>query len=147
MEDSIPPTGSSPAIRVDVRGGGLDDHVAIRAHAARRIQFALGRLWRGLQSVHVRVERQTARSHPHAVRCSIHVRANGGSPVDVEGADSSAIGAIDNAAERASAALRREMRRREDVQRLAKELMVSGPTELPGRAATPRRSGRYATLR
>jgi ribosomal subunit interface protein len=98
-------------MELDVRGRHLQVSNALRAHLARRLAFALGRVGHRIGSVRVRIEDVNGPKGGIDKRCRIAVRGDRGWIVMIEEWDSDAYGAVDRAAGRAGRAVARALGR------------------------------------
>lgn len=101
-------------IQVRSRGFGLSD--ALRAHAERRLSFAVGRFGWPLQSVTLRLDDVNGPRGGADKRCQIVARLALGGDVRVEEMDDDLYAAISRAAERLDRAVAREMERRRTME-------------------------------
>ncbi|MFS8070205.1 MAG: HPF/RaiA family ribosome-associated protein [Byssovorax sp.] len=104
-------------MRIHVRSRGFDLTKALRAHAERRLLFALGRFGRRLQSVMLRMDDVNGPRGGADKRCQIVARLAPGGDVRVEELDGDLYAAIDRAADRFDHTVAREMERRREVRK------------------------------
>ena len=102
-------------MRIHVRSRGFELTNALRAHAERRLLFALGRFGRRLQSVMLRVDDVNGPRGGPDKRVQIAARLAPSGEVRVEDRDGNLCVAIDRAADRLDRAVTREMERRRDM--------------------------------
>jgi ribosomal subunit interface protein len=98
-------------MNLDVRGRHMQVSDALRAHLARRLAFALGRVSHRIGSVRVRLEDVNGPKGGIDKCCRIAVRGDRGWIVMIEEWDSDAYGAVDRAAGRAGRAVQRTLGR------------------------------------
>jgi putative sigma-54 modulation protein len=98
-------------MELDVRGRHLQVSEALRAHLARRLEFALGRVSHRIGVVQVRLEDLNGPRGGVDKRCRIRVAGDHGWRVVVESADGDAYAAVDLAAGRARRAVERALGR------------------------------------
>ena len=105
-------------MRIHVRSRGFDLTNALRAHAERRLLFALGRFGRRVQSVMLRMDDVNGPRGGADKRCQIVARLVPWGDVRVEEPDGDLYGAIDRAADRLDRAVAREIERRREMRLL-----------------------------
>lgn len=98
-------------MELEVRGRHLQVSEALRAHLARRLGFALGRISHRIGTIRVRLEDVNGPKGGIDKRCRIRVAGDGGWLVLVEEHDSDVYAAVDRAAERAGRAVQRTLER------------------------------------
>jgi ribosomal subunit interface protein len=96
---------------LDVRGRHLQVSDALRAHLARRLAFALGRVSHRIGSARVRLEDVNGPKGGVDKRCRVAVRGDRGWVVMIEELDSDVYAAVDRAAGRAARAVERTLGR------------------------------------
>ena len=102
-------------MRMHVRSRGFELTDALRAHAERRLLFALSRFGRRLQSVLLRIDDVNGPRGGADKRCQIVARLAPGGDVRVEELDGDLYAAISRAADRLDRAAAREMERRREM--------------------------------
>ena len=102
-------------MRIHVRSRGFELTNALRAHAERRLLFALGRFRRRLQSVMLRMDDVNGPRGGADKRCQIVARLAPWGDVRVEELDGDLYAAISRAAGRLDRAVAREMERRREL--------------------------------
>jgi len=98
-------------MELDVRGRHLQVSGALRAHLAKRLAFALGRISHRIGRVRVRIEDVNGPKGGVDKRCRVAVRGDSGWVVMIEEWDSDAYAAVDRAAGRAGRAVQRTLGR------------------------------------
>ena len=98
-------------MELEVRGRHMQVSDALRAHLARRLGFALGRVSDRIGKIQVRLEDINGPKGGIDKRCRIHVAGDRGWLVVVEKYDSDAYAAVDGAADRAGRAVKRALGR------------------------------------
>lgn len=106
-------------MKLDIRGTRKLISPAIREHARRRLQFALGRFEDKVLSVTLRLTDPNGPRGGKDKCCKIEAKLRGHSDLFIEETGSDLYGAIDLAAERLGQAARREFERRKDAHRHA----------------------------
>ena len=102
-------------MRIRVRSRGFELTNALRAHAERRLLFALGRFGIRLQSVMLGMDDVNGPRGGADKRCQIVARLAPWGDVRVEELDGDLYAAIDRAADRVARAVVREMERRREM--------------------------------
>ena len=102
-------------MRIHVRSRGFELTDALRAHAERRLLFALGRYGGRLQSVLLRIDDVNGPRGGADKRCQIVARLAPRGDVRVEELDGDLYAAISRAADRLDRAVARETERRREV--------------------------------
>ena len=105
-------------MRMHVRSRGFELTDALRAHAERRLLFALSRFGRRLQSVLLRIDDVNGPRGGADKRCQIVARLAPWGDVRVEELDGDLYAAIDRAADRLARAVARETARRREMRLL-----------------------------
>ena len=102
-------------MRIHVRSRRFELTDALRAHAERRLLFALGRFGRRVQSVMLRMDDVNGPRGGADQRCQIVARLAPWGDVRVEELDGDLYAAIDRAADRLDRAVAREAERRREM--------------------------------
>ncbi len=98
-------------MNVEVRGLNVTVPESIRAHAQRRLEFALGRFPGHVRLAQVRLSDTNGHRGGVDKRCQVEVRMRSLAPLRVEVMDSGLLAAIDRAADRLGRAVSREIER------------------------------------
>jgi len=117
-------------MRIHVRSRGFELTDALRAHAERRLLFAVGRFGRRLQSVTVRIDDVNGPRGGADKRCQILARLTPWGDVRVEERDGDLYAAIDRATDRLDRAVARAMERRREMRLLPKTHGEKGATPI-----------------
>jgi ribosomal subunit interface protein len=120
-------------MRIDIRGN-VDLSAALERYVERRLLVALGRFSRRLPAATVRLVDENGPKGGVDKRCQILLPMPPSSPLLVEESHADLYAAIDNAADRASRAVTREIGRRRARRALAAEFRNAEKT---GRARRP----------
>ncbi len=102
-------------MRIHVRSRGFELTEALRAHAERRLLFALGRFGGRVQSVMLRIDDVNGQRGGADKRCQIAARLAPWGEVRVEEMDGDLYAAISRAADRLDRAVARETERRREM--------------------------------
>ncbi|MFO1464200.1 MAG: HPF/RaiA family ribosome-associated protein [bacterium] len=109
-------------MRIDIRGNSQLTSPAIKEHARRRLQFAVGRFQARILSVSVRCSDANGPRGGRDKICKIEARLQGHHLLFIEEAGADLYAAIDRACERLGQAVRRDVERRQDRYRRAAPL-------------------------
>lgn len=101
-------------MRVEVRGRGLSASAALRAHAGRRLRFALGRFGGRVARVSARLGDVNGPRGGEDKECRLAARLQPAGELVVSERDADLYAAIDRAASRLGRAVSRELGRRGD---------------------------------
>ena len=102
-------------MRVQIRGQNLKVSNAVREHVERRLEFALGRFDRAIQSVSVRVSDLNGPRGGDDKSCQVIVNGQAGWTVVIEERQGAELAAVDLAAERAGRSVARQLDRVKDA--------------------------------
>ena len=104
-------------MRIDIQSQGFTLTPALRAHAERRLRFALGATRPEVLRVVVRLSDDNGPRGGEAMRCRVRVAVAGVPDIVIEDAESDLYVAIDRAADRAGRTLVRRLSRRSEQRR------------------------------
>lgn len=101
-------------MRLDIRGQHIEVTTALHAHAARRLQFALGRFGQRIARVAVRLTDLNGPRGGMDKQCQMVAEMAPGGKVIVEAIDADLYAAITQAADRLGRAVARELERQRE---------------------------------
>lgn len=108
-------------MRIDVSTGADVADPTLRPHIERKLLFALGRFWRRIERVDVRLSDDNGPRGGIDKRCRLQVSLRSMDPLVVTAVDADFHGAISRAADKAGQALVRRIERTTSDRRRAKD--------------------------